>query len=99
MLSAENYCITKKNLPCHEWIGLKAEVVDGSDKSRIGIKGKIVDETKNLVVIETGKGEKKLPKKEVCLMVLLEKEKVVLDCRRFVQKPEDRIKYFGGLCR
>jgi len=96
MLKAKNYCISKGNLACHEWIGLKVEVVEGSDRSRIGMKGKIVDETKNLVVIEGKFGEKKLPKREVKLMVELGKEKVLLDCSKLVQRPEDRIKYFGG---
>jgi len=96
MLKEKKYCITKKNLACHEWIGLQAEVVDSSDKSRKGLKGKIVSETKNLVVIETKKGEKKLPKKEVKLMVKLGQERVLLDCSKLGQRPEDRIKYFGG---
>ena len=79
-IKKKNYCITVKNLACHEWIGLNAKVAESTDKSRIGIKGKIIDETKNLVVIETEKGEKRLPKKEVKLMVELGKEKVLLDC-------------------
>ena len=95
-IKKKNYCITVKNLACHEWIGLNAKVAESTDKSRIGIKGKIIDETKNLVVIETKNGEKKLPKKEVMLMVELGKEKVLLDCSKLSQRPEDRIKYFGG---
>lgn len=96
MLKGEKYCITKDNLSFHEWIGLEAEVIESTDKTRIGIKGKIVDETKNLIVIETEKGEKRLPKREVKIMVWLEKEEVLLDCSRLIQRPEDRIKYFGG---
>jgi len=96
MLKGKNYCITRDNLGCHEWIGLNARVAESSDKSRIGIRGKIIDETKNLIVIETANGEKKLPKREVKLMVEIGKEKVLLDCSRLSQKPEDRIKYFGG---
>ena len=96
MLKAKNYCITEKNLASHEWIGLQAKVVESTDPNRIGIQGRIVDETKNLVVIETKKGEKKLPKKEVKLMVLLGKEKVLLECDKLIQRPEDRTKYFGG---
>ena len=96
MLKGKGYCIDAKNLGCHEWIGLAAEVLESSDKSRVGLKGKIADETKNLVVMETESGEKKLPKAEVKLMVLLGNERVLLDCARFIQRPEDRIKYFGG---
>jgi ribonuclease P protein subunit POP4 len=96
MLKGKGYCIDAKNLGCHEWIGLEAEVFGGSDRGRIGLKGKIIDETKNLVVIDTEKGEKRLPKAEVKLMVLVGKERVLLDCGKFAQRPEDRIKYFGG---
>jgi len=96
MLKAKKYCITGKNLASHEWIGLQAKVKESSDKSRLGLQGKIVNETKNLVVIETKKGEKKLPKKEVSLMITLGKEKVLLQCSKFIQRPENRIKYFGG---
>ena len=96
MLKTKHYNITRKNLVCHEWIGLKAEVAESSDSSRIGLKGKVVDETKNLVILETKKGEKKLPKKEVKLMIELGKENVLLDCSKLLQRPEDRIKYFGG---
>jgi len=96
MLKGKKYCITAKNIQFHEWLGLKAEVAESTDKNREGIKGKIVDETKNLVVIETNEGEKKLPKREVKLMVWLGKEKVPLDCSQLTQRPEDRIKYFGG---
>jgi len=96
MLKGKNYCISKDNLAFHEWIGLQAVVEESSDKNRIGLKGKIVNETKNVVVIETKKGEKRVPKSEVKLAVKLGTEKVLLDCSKLCQRPEDRIKYFGG---
>lgn len=96
MIEGKNYCISRQNLACHEWIGLEARVAESSDLGRVGLKGRIVDETKNLVVIETGNGEKKMPKKEVKLVVSLGNEEVLLDCSGFEQRPEDRIKYFGG---
>ena len=96
MLKSKNYCISGQNIACHEWIGLQASVIESTDKSRVGLKGKIVDETKNLVVIETEKGEKRLPKREVRLVVSIGDEDALLDCGKFGQRPEDRIKYFGG---
>ena len=96
MIKGKHYEITTKNLKCHEWIGLEAKVVESTDKTRIGTKGKIVDETKNLIIMETEKGEKRIPKKEVKLMVKLGTEKVLLECDQLIQRPEDRIKYFGG---
>jgi len=96
MLKGKNYEITRENLQIHEWIGLEARVIESTDKAREGIKGKIVNETKNVITIETKKGEKKLPKKEIKLEIVLGKEKVPLDCTKLSQRPEDRIKYFGG---
>ncbi|MFH0962002.1 MAG: ribonuclease P protein component 1 [archaeon] len=67
---------TAENLIGHELIGLKVEVVDSADKSRVGTSGTVVNETRNLLVVERkGKadgpsdakaaagGEEKIPKK------------------------------------
>ena len=44
--------ITKKNLLYSTFIGLRVEVVNSSQRSLISLKGTVVDETKNLIVIE-----------------------------------------------
>ncbi len=95
MLKKKKYCITKENLAVHEWIGLPAVVKESTDKGRIGLRGTIVNETKNLVVIETKKGEKNLPKREVKLAVKIGKENVLLDCGKGQYRPEDRVKHGG----
>ena len=46
-----------------EFIGSWLMVLECSAKSLRGITGKIVDETKNTFVIETGGREKRIPKK------------------------------------
>ncbi|MCD6576347.1 MAG: ribonuclease P protein component 1 [Nanoarchaeota archaeon] len=84
--------ITPKNLIKHELIGLEAEVVKSKNKSLIGLKGKIVDETKNMLTIETKKGEKKIIKKECTLRIKLNKEIVEVDGALLVGRPEKRIK-------
>jgi len=55
MLETENYCITPQNILAHELIGLDVIVKDSTDESRIGLKGKVVDETKNVLKIEEQK--------------------------------------------
>jgi len=40
-----------KNIVLHELIGLDAEVIDCRDSSQIGIKGKVINETKNLLYL------------------------------------------------
>ena len=87
--------ITKENVLQHELIGLKAEVVESSNPQLAGRKGKIVDETRNTLTLEEGEDLKVLPKKEVSLSVTLPKgEKVKVEGKKLVARPEDRVKKF-----
>ncbi len=52
----------KNKLKLIDWIGKEIEVIDSRNRDYIGIKGKVIDETKNLLVIDTGKGIKKILK-------------------------------------
>ena len=45
-----------------EWIGKHAKVVSSTNKSLNGFEGRIVNETRNTIVIETQKGLKKVQK-------------------------------------
>ncbi|MEM4662581.1 MAG: ribonuclease P protein component 1 [Candidatus Diapherotrites archaeon] len=82
----------KRKPMVNEIIGLKVKVIDSPDKGRVGLTGVIVDETKNTLKIDVGGEEKILPKAEVVLEFEQDGEKVVLDCRKIMFKPEDRIK-------
>ena len=44
--------VTKKNIMQHELIGLEAQVVSSSDPTMLGTYGKIIDETRDMLVIE-----------------------------------------------
>lgn len=46
-------------------IGKKIKVKKTKNKSLEGIKGTVINETKNMIVIKTKKGEKKLIKNQV----------------------------------
>jgi ribonuclease P protein subunit POP4 len=85
--------ITEKNLVRHELIGLEVEVKKSTNKTQIGIKGRIVDETYNMLVIDTGGKEKKVEKKS-CVFVfkLPNGKKVEVEGWVLVGRPEDRIK-------
>jgi ribonuclease P protein subunit POP4 len=55
--------ITKTNLLLSTFIGLAVEISNSSQRELIGLKGTVVDETKNLIVIEKDGGkEVKVPK-------------------------------------
>ena len=84
---------TAKNLRIHELIGLPAEIVNSSCRKWIGLKGKVVDETKNLIVLETGKGEVKIQKISSDFVFTLESgEKAELKGKDILFRPEERTK-------
>jgi len=81
--------ITPKNIKKHELIGLDVEVIDAKNKSLVGLKGKVVDETRNTIVLE---GEKKVMKKGATFKIRLENGSVEVDGDVLVGRPEERIK-------
>src|SRR5271163_1379 len=52
-----------RNIVLHELIGLDAEVIDCRDRSQIGIKGKVINETKNLLYLRSDAKTSKVVKK------------------------------------
>ena len=86
---------TKKNLIRHEFIGLRVEVIESSNKYSIGLKGKVIDETKNMIKIETKNGEEKMiPKEKTVFKFWIPGRKGFVTIRgdEIVVRPEDRIK-------
>lgn len=84
--------ITSKNIKNHELIGLKTKIIEAKNRSEIGLEGKIIDETKNMIVIETKKGEKKILKKYAKFRIWLETETVDVSGDVLVGRPEERLK-------
>lgn len=94
MLNGKNYEITKSNLLAHEFIGLNARVIESEDKNKKGISGLVVDETKNVFRIEANGITKDIPKKEAVFEFLLGSERVVVDGKKILFRPQDRVKVF-----
>jgi ribonuclease P protein subunit POP4 len=85
--------ISPKNLVKHELIGLTAEVAESTNKSQVGIKGIVVDETKNLVVVETSKGLKRIQKKGAeFIFNIPEGKRVKVKGNKIAVRPEERLK-------
>jgi ribonuclease P protein subunit POP4 len=76
-----------------EFIGLEVEVIKSTHLGYVGIKGKIIDETKNTFVILQGKKRKRIPK-AVCVFLLLlpNGRKVEVNGKLIAYRPEERIK-------
>ena len=82
-----------------ELIGLEVEVADSTDPSKIGIKGRVVDETMKTLVVETERGRKVLPKAECKFIFDYRGKRVEVDGKLLVARPEDRIKKGKHLAR
>ena len=50
-------------------IGKTVEITNSKNKSNIGIRGKVIDETKKTLVIKSREGKKRLLKKSIELTI------------------------------
>lgn len=56
-------------------IGAMMEIINATNKTDIGHNGKIIDETKNMIIIETKKGNKKFIKNAITFKIKNSNEK------------------------
>ncbi|MGN1362689.1 MAG: ribonuclease P protein component 1 [Methanobrevibacter sp.] len=86
--------ITSENIIFHELIGLEVEVINSFNESLIGINGKVVDETKKTLLIETSNDSEKLLPKDVSIFkfTLPNGSHVEVNGKILLNRPEDRIK-------
>ena len=85
--------VTKKNIMQHELIGLEAQVVSSSEPTMLGTYGKILDETRDMLVIEHMSAAKIVPKSGSTFEIKLpDGQKVVIDGNKLVGRPEERVK-------
>ncbi len=92
--------VNQHNISMHEIIGYPVEIIDASDKSLIGIRGRTVDETmKTIRILRAGltdpktKNEVIVPKKHTIVRLTISQDNdIELDCSKIIYRPEDRIK-------
>lgn len=71
-----------------ELIGLNVEIVKADNDVLVGINGKIVDETRNMLKI----GDKMVVKEQVVLKIEKDGNFIEVDGKLLVGRPEDRVK-------
>ena len=79
------------NLRKHELIGLQVEVVAATDPSQEHVRGLVVDETRNTLVIEVRGEEKRIPKPGSRFRFDVQGG-TELDGEEILFRPEDRVK-------
>ncbi|MBW2963771.1 ribonuclease P protein subunit [Candidatus Woesearchaeota archaeon] len=89
-----------------EIIGKTIKVVESKNKSNVGMEGKVIDETKKTIVVKTKKGQKKLLKGNITIMINhknAQKSKISgtpetrsvskrIKGQQLMKRPEERIK-------
>lgn len=81
-----------KNILRHELIGLNTEVVESSNPNYLGIKGKIVDETKKSIIINQQGTLKRILKNQVNICLKLSDNKVDVQGKFLEGRPWERLK-------
>jgi len=74
-----------------EVMGQVVKVISSGNETLVGLTGRVVDETKNMLMIETGDRIRKVLKKEVKLELSTQDGKL-LDGSDLVGRPEERLK-------
>jgi len=81
-----------QNVLSHELIGLGVLVVAASNPTHTGVSGLIVDETKNMLAIQTAQGVKQIPKWQSIFRLNLPEGRIVeIDGLVLSLAPEKRI--------
>ena len=79
-----------KNVFPHELIGQEIVIVASTNESHVGVKGKIVDETRNTLVVQS-EGKQKILHKNTIRFKLKGTEEVI-DGKTINKRSEDRLK-------
>jgi len=85
--------ITARNILRHELIGLDVEVVRASNPSQVSIRGRVVDESRNTLLIQRGDARKRVAKQAAVFRFKLpDGTAVEVEGSAIVGRPEDRVK-------
>ena len=85
--------ITPQNILRHELIGLTVKLSDAKNPAIKGVRGAVVDETKNTLKILSSRGPLMIPKNIATFRFNLpDGVQVDVDGRRLAARPENRLK-------
>ena len=84
--------MNKRDFMRQEFIGLKVEVVSSPDGVYNHVHGRIVDETKNTLVVSGERKEWVVPKSHSEFLFTYEGKQIKISGSEIQHRPEDRIK-------
>lgn len=83
--------IASQNITNHELVGLYTEIVESSNPQIIGLSGRVVDETKSMIIISTEKGTKSIAKSQNNWKFLIDNNEVIVNGSKITKRPFDRL--------
>ncbi len=84
--------IKSDTLLSHELIGLNIHILDDTSMTLTGVSGKIINETKNMLLIRTPQGTKMITKKNATkIRLVLDSGVCFITGSSLIGRPEDRI--------
>lgn len=83
--------ITEENLVIHELIGLNANISDSTNPQLVNTQGKIMDETKSMLILNTRNGFKMIPKKFNTWKFYVHEQEVTLNGSLIAKRSYDRL--------
>lgn len=83
--------ISAKDILRAELIGKNMEIVESKNKSLLGLKGRIIDETKNSLIIMSNGKRKMVLKSHIKMIVKWQDKSILVDGKMLAKRPEDRI--------
>ena len=75
----------------HELIGLDTEVIESNNLQLVGLNGRVINETKSMITINTKKGKKMIPKLTSNLKFFVKGENILIKGSSIVKRPFERI--------
>jgi ribonuclease P protein subunit POP4 len=83
---------TPRNLRAHELIGLECEVVECRDPTLRSLKGRVVDESKNIISVQCSNKLIRIPKDIATFNFMLPSgATAIIPGRSLAFRPEDRV--------
>ena len=75
----------------HELIGLDTEVIESNNLQLVGLNGRVINETKSMLTINTKKGKKMIPKLTSNLKFFSKGESFLVNGSSIAKRPFERL--------
>ena len=87
--------MNQTNIPLNEIIGLETTIFDSKNKQLIGLYGKIIFETKNMIEMETGNEKRKIPKTICSFMFENDGKKIRVEGNKLIKRSHERLECYS----